>query len=211
MSGEILSRRTTPPLAADVLVARVGELCRSLGPCDKVAVGFPGVVRNGVVVRAGNLTAGDAGWENFDLGAALSEELRGEVRIANDADIAALGCSRGVGRELTVTLGTGVGTGLVIDGELQGHLELSEIPFHEFTTLDAAIGEPARKRVSSEEWDRRLVEILHLLDRVVVPDQIWLAGGNARRLTRSLLGDLLERVWVVSEPVGLLGGIGLFS
>ena len=174
-----------------------------------VAVGFPGVVDSGLVRTAPNL--GDAAdWEGVELERGLRERLATEVRVANDADLAALGCSRGAGVELTVTLGSGVGTGLVVDGVLQHHLELSEIPIMGSVSLDAHVGEQARKGLEASDWDRRVVEVLELLDAIVAPDQIWLSGGNARRLHRDSLGAMLERTWVVAEPVGLLGGAALY-
>ena len=179
----------------------------------QTAVGFPGSVRNGVIETATNLglTRAGEGWVGVDLAALLTEAIGGDVRIANDADLAALACSRGSGVELTVTLGTGVGTGIVAEGVLQPHQELSELPIGSALSLDEYVGEPTRKKVASDVWEERVVEVLDLLNQTVQPDQIWLAGGNARRLTRSRLGDLEEKVWVVAEPVGLLGGRALFQ
>jgi polyphosphate glucokinase len=88
---------------------------------------------------------------------------------------------------------------------LAPHRELCELPIGTAPTLDAYVGEPVRKMIDAEAWESRVVEVLELLDAEVAPDQIWLAGGNARRLTRSRLGRLEKKVWVLSEPVGLLG------
>jgi polyphosphate glucokinase len=154
---------------------------------------------------------GVLGWEGFDLAGALAMKCAGEVACANDADLAALGACRGVGRELTVTLGTGVGTGITVDGVLQPHRELCELPISTSPSLDAHVGEPIRKMLDADVWDARVVEVLELLDEEVGPDQIWLAGGNARRLTRSKLGRLEEKIWVLAEPVGLLGAQRLIS
>lgn len=145
------------------------------------------------------------GWVGFDLAGALTARGIEGVVCANDADLAALGASRGKGVELTVTLGTGVGTGITDGGVLRAHRELCDLPIGTSPTLDAYIGEPTRKRIDAEEWDRRVVDVLELVDNEVTPDQIFLAGGNARRLTRSKLGRLEDKVWVVTEPVGLLG------
>ena len=204
-----LSRRTRPPISPAEVIEIIGNLADRLPIAPSTAVGFPGVVREGVIVTASNLD--DPLWEGFDLAGALEGRLGGAVRVANDADVAALGCSTGSGIELTVTLGTGVGTGLVVDGVLQAHLELSEIPFGGVASLDDYVGEPTRKTITAAEWDGRVGEVLALFDSLIGFDRLWLAGGNARRLTRSSLGDLAARVWVVSEPVGLLGAPRLFG
>ncbi len=90
---------------------------------DKIAgigLGIPGMIdsENGVVTFAGNLD-----WKNFAIGYELSAVTGYVVKITNDANAAALGEARfGAGKEYTdsilVTLGTGVGGGIVIDGKL---------------------------------------------------------------------------------------------
>ena len=208
--GEISSEKTRAPLDPATLVSHLLEILESFDGFDGIAVGFPGVIVGGVVHTADNI--GEAAlWHGFDLATALSEASGVEVVVGNDADVAALGAAKGSGTELTVTLGTGVGTGLTVNGVLQSHLELSKIPIGGAPSLDAYVGVEARKEVTERVWDERCREVLELLDRVVHPDQIWLAGGNARRVTRSSLGALEERVWVLTEPVGLLGGAKLFT
>jgi polyphosphate glucokinase len=208
----VRARRTHPPVNPQSVVALVCELCEALGEASSTVVGFPGPVVDGVVRSATNLDPeGKLDWEGFDFVAALRAVLNGNVLLANDADLAALGAAEGKGLELTVTLGTGVGTGITRDGVLQPHRELCELSIGTADSLDDYIGEPARKLLSDREWDYRVVEVLELLASEVGPDQIWLAGGNARRLTRSLLGTLKEKVWVLSEPVGLLGACRYLS
>ena len=216
-----VSRRTTYPLAPEGLIATITAIAERLDNAQRVAVGFPGMVRGGRVVSASNL-AREAGvhsavsrdlvaaWSGFDLAGALTEALGLEVRVANDADVAALGCSQGTGVELTVTLGSGVGTGLVADGHLMAHLEFSEITLEGTDSLDWFLGEATRRDLEPIEWDRRVAVMLRHLDAIIAFDWCWITGGNARRLRRDALGDLLERVTVVAEPVGLLGGVRLF-
>ncbi len=222
MVSSMAKRRTVYPFTPRNLVEKIEEIAERLESPDRVAVGFPGVVRSGRILAASNLARGGgpttrptpellAAWHDFDLGGALEKSLGMPVVIANDADIAALGCSIGEGVELTVTLGSGVGTGLVVDGVLNAHLELSEIGLLGVESLDSLIGERARKVVTPGVWDRRVVAVLNHLDAIVRFDKLWITGGNARRLHRDRLGDLLERTTVTSEPVGLLGGVRLFD
>jgi polyphosphate glucokinase len=208
--GAVKAEKTRAPLTPSSLVDHLVAMLRPLQPFDGIGVGFPGVISGGAIRTANNL--GDLSvWGGFSLGDALTERLGVEAAVANDADVAALGAARGEGIELTVTLGTGVGTGVTLDGVLQSHLELSQIPIGGEPTLDAYLGVEALKHLDEAAWDARCLEVLRLLDHVVTPDQIWLAGGNARRVTRSMLAELEERVWVLTEPVGLLGGATLFA
>ena len=85
-----------------------------------VGVGCPGLIdsKNGTIVFAGNL-----GLENFPLGKAISNKVGLPVKVTNDANAAALGEAKfGAGKEysdsILVTLGTGVGGGIIIDGKL---------------------------------------------------------------------------------------------
>ena len=82
----------SPP---DAIVALLVELVRDLPAYDRVAVGFPGMIRHGVVLTAPNL--GHAEWSGYALATALQKELRRPVRVANDADVQGLGVIRGQG------------------------------------------------------------------------------------------------------------------
>lgn len=98
---------------SDVIRAVVDVVDR-IGP-QPVGVGVPGFVRDGVVLGSPNLP----NFDGFDLGDALAGALRRPVHVANDANVAALGAwaERGGTEDLVLlTLGTGVGGGVVIDG-----------------------------------------------------------------------------------------------
>jgi polyphosphate glucokinase len=104
----------------------VSKLATAAGRFDRVSVGFPGVTKNGVIYTAANL---GKGWNNFALGQRLRRALRRPVRVANDADVQGLGAVSGRGVELVITLGTGVGSVIFVDGH-RIHLELgaSSVP-----------------------------------------------------------------------------------
>lgn len=121
-------------------VSRLAEAARALGPFDAAGVAVPGVLNRaeGAVVASPNLHA----WDRFPLLASLREALGVPVVLENDANAAAVGEARfGAGRRwpdfLLATVGTGVGGGLVLGGELvigpggmageAGHL-LAELP-----------------------------------------------------------------------------------
>lgn len=198
-------RVATPTGAAPLaFVAHLVALVRDLPPYERIGVGFPGMVRDGVVRTAPNL--GHAGWAGFDLAAALQQALGRPTRVANDADVQGLAVIRGDGLEMVVTLGTGFGTGLYEHGRLCPHLEISHQPFRKGETYDQQLGDAARRRVGARKWQRRVLRAIANLRELVHFDRLYLGGGNARRVDI----ELPVNVEVVDNQAGLLGAVRLF-
>ena len=129
-------------------------------------------------------------WRGFELQRRLAATFELDARVANDADVAALACATGKGLELTVTLGSGFGSGLTLDGALQPHLECSQLRWSRRETFDDVLGEHARKRDGEPKWHARVIGAIALLHEVVGFDHLHLAGGNAPRVHRDDLGEL---------------------
>ena len=123
--GEIVAeaRRPTPrgPGSLPELIETLAELAGSLGHFDEIGVGVPGLVtRSGVLRAAPNLD----GVADFDVAGLLGERLGRVVRVDNDATCAAAaewltGAGQGASDLVLVTLGTGIGGGIVAGGALQ--------------------------------------------------------------------------------------------
>jgi polyphosphate glucokinase len=186
------------------VVAALTRLVAPLGAYDRVSVGFPGVVRGGRVLTASNLD--HAGWSDFDLAAALARALGKPVQVANDADVQGLAVIAGKGVEMVVTLGTGFGTGLYLDGRLAPHLELSHHVFRKGETYEEQLGNAARKRVGNRKWNRRVRKAIRTLRALTSFDHLYIGGGNARKLDIELDPD----VTVVTNDAGLRGGVALW-
>jgi polyphosphate glucokinase len=205
-AGRPINDRTrikTPKHATpnDVLdIAR--ELAKVQPGYDRVSVGFPGVVKDGVIYTAANL---GRGWEGFDLGHALERKLKFPVRIANDADIQGLGCVSGRGLELVITLGTGFGSVLFADGT-RVHLELGHHPFHDGKTYEDELGDRALKKKGRKKWIKLLKEAIDELQRTFNYDALFIGGGNSRLVNF----ELPPTVRTISNEDGLLGGIALW-
>ncbi len=191
----------SPPAA---IVALLVELVRDLPEHERIAVGFPGMVRDGVVRTAPNL--GHAGWAGYDLARALGEALQKPVRVANDADVQGLAVIAGKGIEMVATLGTGFGTGLYEDGRVCPHLEISHQPFRKGETYDQQLGNAARKAVGHAKWQKRVLRAIENLRALVHFDHLYLGGGNARKLDCELPAD----VTIVDNGAGLAGGAFLW-
>jgi polyphosphate glucokinase len=209
---------TTYPCPPDKLVSDLAGLVEPLPAFDRVSVGFPGVVRGGLVLTApAFVTAaglgGDAdpdlvhAWTRFDLAGALSTRLGKPCRAANDADVQGAGAVAGVGLELIMTLGTGVGTAVFSDGALALHLELAHHPVVHDETYNNYLGDAAFRNEGKKKWNKRVAKAVDILDRLVVPDAILIGGGNAKHVTI----DLGPNVRLISNDAGLLGGIRLWQ
>jgi polyphosphate glucokinase len=220
--GDRVKLRTSWPMTPSRLVEEVARLVVRLPRADRLALGFPGPVLDGVVVSGANLErAGGPGtartralreaWGGFDLQRRLAATFELDARVANDADVAALACARGKGLELTVSLGSGLGTGLTLDGQLQPHLECSELRWSRRETLDEVVGEHARKRDGESKWHGRVVAALAHLHVLIGFDHLHLTGGNGPRVRLDELGALSAATTVSTTRAGLLGGVLLYG
>jgi polyphosphate glucokinase len=170
---------------------------------DRVSVGFPGVVRQGIIETAANL---HPDWIGFDLTHALTKQLEKPVRAANDADIQGLGAVDGKGVELVVTLGTGFGAAMFLNGKLIPNLELGHHPFRKGETYEQQLGRAALDEIGKRRWNNRLERAIDLLERIFNYDSLYLGGGNTKKI------DFVLPVNVKITPnvTGLLGGIALW-
>lgn len=206
--GEMLTERvrikTPHPLTPELLVEKLVELVQSLTDYSFVSVGFPGVVRHGKIITAPNL--GTDVLKGFDLAAALAEKLSKPVRVVNDADMQGLGAITGKGIEMVITLGTGFGSALFMDGDLAPHLELAHMPFRKGESFDQQLGDKARKKLGKKAWSRRVKQALDDLRTLTNFDHLYIGGGNASKLNFELPSDITT----VSNECGVRGGAWLW-
>lgn len=192
-------RKPRPKAVLDVLKS----MCPEHGEFDRVSAGFPGVVVDGEIRTAANL---HDDWLGFNLAAALAESTGKPARVANDADIQGLGSVDGKGVELVITLGTGMGSALFLNGRLVPNLELPHHPFHKGRTYEECVGDDARKKLGASKWNRRVELAVRTLREAFNYRMLYIGGGNAKRLKF----DLPAGVQLVPNISGLLGGIALW-
>ena len=188
-------------------VARLASQWSWKGP---VGVGFPGVVKRGIVHTAANL---HETWIGVDAAALLAQRLGTPVSVGNDADVAGLaemtfGAGNGVmGVVLMVTLGTGIGSGLFLDGRLVPNTELGhiEIDGRDAETRAAAIVRE-RKKLSWKQYGRRVDEYLARLENLLWPDLVIIGGGVSADFDK-FGRHLHRRTRVVAAAAGNDAGI----
>jgi len=207
-SGIALSkpnRQLTPqPALPEPVIRTIAELAADLS-FDRVAVGFPGVVRQGVTITAPNL---HPDWRGFAFAKTLAERLGRPVRVANDADVQGFGAILGEGLEMVLTLGTGMGSALFVDGILVPNLELAHHPFAEGKTYEQWLGQASLEQIGTQAWLEWLDRAIELVRNTFNFDVLYLGGGNARILDPTAMA---ADVRVVQNIAGLLGGIALWT
>lgn len=184
-------RVATPiPSTPDAVLASAARLIKrlakagGLGDSTPVGVGLPGVAIDGVLKSAANI---DAAWIDFPVVERLTRLIRRPVSIINDADAAGIAEMRfGVGKDQTgvvifLTLGTGVGSGVFVDGKL--------VPNTEFGQMEIR-GRPAERRSASaarvkrglswKAWTTDLDEHLDRIQQLMWPNLIILGGGVSK-------------------------------
>ena len=183
------------------VIQSIKTLIRDFDPYHKISVGFPGYVRDGVVHTAPNL--GTEKWRGVPLCKLLVNALQKPVRLLNDADLQGLGVASGRGFEMVVTLGTGFGTALLINGSLIPHLELAHHPVaKDGRTYDQYVGERALEEVGLERWNKRIMKVIDILRTVFNYDRLYIGGGNAKRISFPLSPDIS----IVTNKDGIKGG-----
>jgi len=191
----------------------VADFVKPLPKAQRASVGFPGLVRNGIVVMVPSLVrlVKDGpkdpeminAWKNFDLQTPLGAALAIPTKVANDADIQGAAVIKGEGLEFVMTLGTGVGTALFQNGILLPHLELGHAPFRQSEEFEEQIGNAARERIGVERWTKRVIKAIAIYDQFLFYDHCYVGGGNAKHIKGLDLGPKVTRV---SNKAGIVGG-----
>jgi polyphosphate glucokinase len=196
---------TPQPADPANVVKAIKKLVKSFSGYTNISVGFPGYVRDSIVKTAPNLD-NDA-WKNFELGKKLEEELGKPTRVVNDADMAGLGVVAGKGLELVLTLGTGFGTAMLLDGKLLPHLEIGQSNITRHNNYDQYIGDKAFDTEGKKKWNERMEKVLKNMQSLINYDYLYIGGGNSRELTIKL--D--KNVKLVTNQDGIKGGVRLWS
>jgi polyphosphate glucokinase len=183
--GELLKVPAPAGFAQAAVLDAIVAAADELGPELPVGVGFPAVVRDGVLLT--DPTSFEyPGWKGLEIRRELAGRLGRRVAVGNDADVAGeaeirLGAARGrPGTVIVLTFGTGIGSAVYRDGVLVPNVELGRIHLR---GQDGVAEDHAASRVRDEqhlswpEWAGRLQDYLGHVERVFAPDLIVLGGG----------------------------------
>lgn len=200
-----LHELTPHPATKDSVCLLIETMIQQLKiPFDRVSAGFPGVVQHGIIMNAANM---DPSWIGFPFQNELVRLTRHPALVANDADIQGLGDVSGNGVELVITLGTGVGSALFLNGHLVPNLELGHHPFQDNLTYESLLGIAGLKKYGIIKWRADLKKAIILWQQTFNCDQLYLGGGNAHQINFKLP----ELVKISDNIEGILGGIKLWE
>ncbi|MGH9243813.1 MAG: polyphosphate--glucose phosphotransferase [Acidimicrobiales bacterium] len=220
--GVLLSERhrilTPKPAVPEAVAEVVGEIVDHFAWTGSVGMTFPGVVKNGVTLTAVNLVES---WTGLDADGMLTDRLKLPVHVLNDADAAGLAEMKfgaGKGRDgvvLLVTLGTGIGTAVFLDGKLLPNTELGHIEMNgKDAETQAAERVRIEKNLSWKRYARRLDDYLGRLEFLLWPDLI-IIGGGASQDADKFIPRLNRRTEVVPAALrndaGIVGGALAFE
>jgi polyphosphate glucokinase len=213
-TGEMLADRyriPTPVPSKPKAVAKViRKVARKFDWNGPIGCGFPAPIRKGVTLMAANV---DDKWVDYPAEVMLSDYIGCPVTLINDADAAGLAEMRfgaGIGQDgvvIVITIGTGLGTAIFVDGCLVpntefGHMELKGADA-EWYASDAA---RKRENLSWKQWGKRFDDFLWALDKLFWPDLYILGGGASKKLNK-----FLEYLTLSTEiiPANMLNNAGI--
>jgi polyphosphate glucokinase len=181
LAAEVLRRATPADAAPEAVMDLLAAMARELPSGGPVGLAFPSVAKRGVAWTAANI---DKRWIGTNAQSLLESRLGRPVAFLNDADAAgvaemSLGAGRGRdGTVMVLTLGTGIGTAIFVDGRLVPNTELGHLEVR---------GEEAEHRASAKvradrnlgwpEWAAAVNEVLAAYHGLLWPDVFIIGGG----------------------------------
>jgi polyphosphate glucokinase len=189
---------TPQPATPDAVAKVVGQIAQHFewpapnGPGGQLAgATFPAVMKNGVAWTAANV---DESWIGTDAAKLFTAAVGAPVWVINDADAAGVaemefGAGKGVGGVvIMVTLGTGIGSALFLDGVLVPNTELGHLPMGKNKQAEKLAAESVRENenLSWKEWAKRLDRYFDVLERLFSPDLIIVGGGVSKKAEKFL-------------------------
>jgi polyphosphate glucokinase len=202
---------STPGAVADV-VAQIVESFGEASGTGPIGVTFPAVIQHGVARTAANV---DKTWIDTDVDTLFTARLNRSVHVVNDADAAGVAEARfGAARDtrglvIVATLGTGIGSAVLLDGKLMPNTELGhlEIDGHD-AEHRAADSAREREDLSWEKWAHRLQTYFRTVENLFWPDLFVIGGGVSKKSAKFL--PLLDiRTPIV--PAELLNDAGIIG
>lgn len=177
---------STPEAVLDSINRMTKRLAREtgLGDATPIGIGLPGVTIDGILKTAANI---DPGWVDFNVVERMSRLTPRPVSIINDADAAGIAEMRfGVGKGRTgvvifLTLGTGVGSGVFVDGKLVPNTEFGQMEIRgRAAERRSAAAARVRRGLSWKAWSADLDEHLDRIYQLMWPNLMILGGGVSK-------------------------------
>ena len=213
-TGDLLSDRfrlqTPQPATPEAMGETFREIVKEFGYKGPIGCGFPAVIKNNVAMTAANI---ENSWIGRNVSDTFGSSKSAPIFVLNDADAAAiaemeLGKGKDVnGLTLMITIGTGIGSCLFLDGKMIPNTELGHVRMHGMIA-ERYCANSVRKELdlSWEEWGKRFNEYLQYVYHLLSPDTIILSGGISKKFKNyKHLLDVPAKV----TPAELLNNAGI--
>lgn len=204
--------RTPQPATPEAVAECISAIIQHFEWRGPIGCGYPGVIKHGMTMTAANL---HPDWIGIQAAALFEQRTQCEcqVTLVNDADAAALAEMRfGAGRGVTdvvlmLTIGTGIGTTLFVNGQLVPNMELGHLIIRG-KDAELRVSDRARmvKGLSWKQWAKRFNEYLEYMESLFWPDLIIIGGGASKSYAK-FIPYLSSRAHVV--PAQLLNEAGI--
>ena len=193
ITGELSSERlrvpTPKPATPESVAAELETFLKTFDWKGPVGISFPTVIKNGKAMQYGNL---DKSWQYTQIDTLFKSKTGHDFYIVNDADAAAMGVMEfGVGKDqmglvITITLGTGIGSGVFFDGKLLSNFELGRMYGRKGDIMEFFAADSARKREdwSFKAWAKRVNFFLNHVEKTFNPDLIIIGGGVSKKMDK---------------------------
>jgi polyphosphate glucokinase len=212
--GDLATERvkylTPHPSTPEAVAKVVAQLVVQAGWTGELGATFPAVIKDGVAKTAANV---DKRWIGTDVDKVFTEITHCEVTVLNDADAAGIaearfGAARGVGGVvILLTLGTGIGSALLLDGQLVPNTELGhlELDGHDAETKASSAAKD-NEGLSYKEWAKRVQRYLRHVENLFTPDLFVIGGGISKHADKWV--PLLD-ISTPIKPAQLLNNAGI--
>ena len=215
-TGRLLADRhrilTPQPATPDAVAGVVGELAKFFDWTGPSGATFPAVIKHGVARTAANV---DPAWIGTNAEELFAQAIGGDVTVVNDADaagIAEMQFGAAQGREgvvIMVTLGTGIGSAVILDGVLVPNTEFGHLKMGKKDAENRA-DESVRERedLGWKGWANRLGDYLRELEHLMWPDLFVLGGGVSKKADKFIPHIRCSTPVVAAELLNQAGIVG---
>jgi polyphosphate glucokinase len=217
-TGQLIAERfrieTPQPSVPNAVADVVGQIAAHFSYTGPTGVTFPAVVKHGVTYTAANV---DRSWIGTNAGELFSRHLGGPVTLVNDADAAGVAEMRfGAGKDrngvvILVTLGTGIGSAVFLDGQLLPNSEFGHLVIRG-KAAEKRAAEKVRvdKKLSWKQWAKRISEFLNEMEKLFSPD-LFIIGGGISKKAEKFFPYLTTRTEVIIVPAQMRNEAGIIG
>ena len=188
-TGQMLTERHRIPTPdsrkPEEMAAVVAEITQFFNYNGPIGIGFPSVIKNGICTTKGNL---HKSWVGVNIRSLFERHTACKVTVNNDADAAACaemayGAGKGLqGFVMMITIGTGLGSGAFLNGQLIPNFELGQIPYKKYDKIElwASAAAKEKEALSFKKWAKRFNTFLGFVTLICAPDHIIVGGGTSK-------------------------------